>query len=62
MRSSARYEWLEVSASLSDAQLRGLFACAHAAMRANLRSTEWARRFPRYGRGAVHGRGGAALE
>jgi endonuclease-8 len=46
------------SASLSDAQLRGLFTCAHAAMRANLRSTEWARRFPGYGRGAVHGRGG----
>jgi endonuclease-8 len=46
------------AASLSDAQLRALFACAHLAMRANLRSMEWARRFPGYGRGAVHGRGG----
>lgn len=46
------------SASLSDAQLRALFARAQAAMRANLRATDWARRFPGYGRGAVHGRGG----
>ncbi len=49
--------WI-VSTSLSDAQLRALFAFAHAAMRASLRSTEWARRFPGHGRGAVHGRSG----
>jgi endonuclease-8 len=46
------------STALTDAELRGLFARAHQAMRANLRSTDWARRFPGYGKGAVHGRGG----
>ena len=46
------------TAALTDAQVRGLFARAHEAMRANLRSTRWARHFPGYGRGAVHGRGG----
>ncbi|TMF37373.1 MAG: Fpg/Nei family DNA glycosylase [Chloroflexi bacterium] len=42
---------------LDDAQLTALFETAHEAMRANLNGG-FKRRFPGYGRGAVHGRGG----
>jgi formamidopyrimidine-DNA glycosylase len=42
---------------LDDEQLSTLFETAHRAMRANLRGG-MERRFPGYGRGAVHGRGG----
>ncbi len=42
---------------LDDQELTALFETARAAMRANLRSGI-RRRFPGYGRGAVHGRGG----
>lgn len=42
---------------LTDPQLRGLFETARAAMRGNL-GQDFRRRFPGYGRGAVHGRGG----
>lgn len=45
------------TADLGDEQLATLFATAHEAMRANL-GAERERRFPGYGRGAVHGRGG----
>lgn len=48
--------WTRTDA-LSDAQLRALFETAREAMRANLK-TGVHRRFPGYGRGAVHGRGG----
>jgi endonuclease VIII len=42
--------------SLTDAQLTEVFAVARDALRSNLGTFE--RRFPGYGRGAVHGRGG----
>ena len=42
--------------SLTDQQLHDLYAVARDALRSNLGS--FARRFPGYGRGAVHGRGG----
>lgn len=48
--------WTRVDA-LSDEQLADLFQTAREAMRANLKSG-FQRRFPGYGRGAVHGRGG----
>ncbi len=48
--------WMRTG-TLSDEQLRGLFEAAREAMRANLGSGS-RRRFPGYGRGAVHGRGG----
>ena len=48
--------WLPV-AKLSDDDLAGLFTAARDAMRANL-DGGWQRRFPGYGRGAVHGRRG----
>jgi formamidopyrimidine-DNA glycosylase len=48
--------WTSVS-ELSDEQLAALLDAARNAMRANLRGG-MQRRFPGYGRGAVHGRGG----
>ena len=48
--------WTQVD-RLSDDQLGALFETARDAMRANL-SGAYQRRFPGYGRGAVHGRGG----
>jgi endonuclease-8 len=42
--------------SLTDAELAGVFEVARDALRSNLGTFE--RRFPGYGRGAVHGRGG----
>lgn len=42
--------------SVTDAQLAEVYAVAREALRSNLGSFE--RRFPGYGRGAVHGRGG----
>ncbi len=45
------------SAELTDEQLGALFEVAREAMRANL-SADVHRRFPGYGKGAVHGRGG----
>ncbi len=42
--------------SLSDARLGEVFEVARQALRSNLGG--WDRRFPGYGRGAVHGRGG----
>lgn len=42
--------------SLTDEQLRELYEVARDALRSNLGG--WERRFPGYGRGAVHGRGG----
>jgi endonuclease VIII len=48
--------WKPVS-DLSDADLRRLFETAREAMRSNLGPT-FERRFPGYGKGAVHGRGG----
>lgn len=45
------------SADLDDEKLSALFDAAHRAMKANLRG-DVQRRFPGYGRGAVHGRGG----
>jgi len=48
--------WAPV-AELSDDELAGLFTAARDAMRANL-GASWQRRFPGYGRGAVHGRRG----
>jgi endonuclease VIII len=47
----------KASDQLSDAQLGALFETARAAMRANLKGGV-NRRFPGYGQGAVHGRGG----
>lgn len=47
------------TAELDDDQLSALFETAHRAMQANLRGG-MERRFPGYGRGAVHGRGGRA--
>jgi len=44
------------TADLRDEQLTTLFETACKAMRANLNG--WDRRFPGYGKGAVHGRGG----
>jgi len=44
------------TADLGDEQLTTLFETARKAMRANLKA--WDRRFPGYGKGAVHGRGG----
>lgn len=44
------------TADLGDEQLTTLFETARKAMRANLK--RWDRRFPGYGKGAVHGRGG----
>jgi endonuclease-8 len=44
------------SAALSDEELAALYETARDAMRANLRGG-FRRRFPGYGRGAVHGRG-----
>ena len=41
---------------LSDEELAALFETARQAMRGNLKT--WDRRFPGYGKGAVHGRGG----
>ena len=46
--------WTAV-ADLSDDELAALFETARQAMRGNLRGG-WQRRFPGYGRGAVHGR------
>src|SRR5690242_8073823 len=43
---------------LDDEQLRTLFETARDAMRANLKGAGFERRFPGYGRGAVHGRVG----
>lgn len=48
--------WTRVDA-LSDEELGGLFEAAREAMRANL-GGGFRRRFPGYGRGAVHGRAG----
>lgn len=45
------------SSQLSDEELASLFETARQAMQANLRGPR-VRRFPGYGRGAVHGRGG----
>ena len=45
------------TSELSDQELAGLFEAARAALTANL-SGGAGRRFPGYGRGAVHGRGG----
>ena len=45
------------TATLTDADLKALFEVARQAMRANLRGGR-ERRFPGYGRGAVHGRAG----
>lgn len=47
--------WAPQSA-VSDAELRDLYATARDALRSNLGTFD--RRFPGYGRGAVHGRGG----
>ena len=47
--------WTSTS-ELSDGELAALFDTAREAMRGNLRGG-WERRFPGYGRGAVHGRG-----
>lgn len=47
--------WTAIS-DISDDELRALFETARQAMRGNLRGG-WERRFPGYGRGAVHGRG-----
>jgi endonuclease-8 len=44
-------------ADLDEARLRALFETAREAMRSNL-GPSWQRRFPGYGKGAVHGRGG----
>lgn len=49
--------WTEVAA-LSDSDLSELFVAARDAMRANLDGGDRRRRFPGYGRAAVHGRGG----
>ena len=46
-----------MTSSLSDEQLTRLFVTARDAMRANAGSTHW-RKFPGYGKGAVHGRRG----
>lgn len=48
--------WTRAS-DLPDEELAAVFTTARAAMRANLRGGR-GRRFPGYGRGAVHGRGG----
>jgi endonuclease VIII len=48
----------KASDELSDAGLGALFETAREAMRANLAGGAAHRRFPGYGRGAVHGRGG----
>ena len=48
--------WTPVG-ELADERLRALFETARAAMRSNL-GPGFDRRFPGYGRGAVHGRGG----
>lgn len=45
------------TAALEDGELAGLFETARAAMRTNLRGRAM-RRFPGFGRGAVHGRAG----
>ena len=45
------------TADLDDARLAALFETARGAMRANLKGG-FERRFPGYGKGAVHGRGG----
>jgi endonuclease-8 len=45
------------TADLDDARLAALFETAREAMRANLNGG-FDRRFPGYGKGAVHGRGG----
>jgi endonuclease-8 len=42
---------------LDDERLRAVFETAREAMRSNL-GPSWQRRFPGYGKGAVHGRGG----
>jgi endonuclease-8 len=49
--------WTPAS-GLGDDELKALFETARAAMLANLRGAYSRRRFPGYGRGAVHGRGG----
>ena len=46
------------TAQLDDDQLRMLFETAREAMRANIKGGGFERRFPGYGKGAVHGRGG----
>lgn len=43
---------------LQDGELAALFDTARHAMRANLNGRDFERRFPGYGKGAVHGRGG----
>jgi endonuclease-8 len=48
--------WTDAS-ELNEEQLAALFETAHRAMKANLRG-DVQRRFPGYGRGAVHGRAG----
>jgi formamidopyrimidine-DNA glycosylase len=43
---------------LEDAELQALFETARHAMRSNLKGRDFERRFPGYGKGAVHGRAG----
>lgn len=49
--------WTE-TANLTDAQIKDVYETAREAMSSNLRTDTHARRFPGYGRGAVHGRAG----
>ena len=48
----------KTTAEIKDEDLQNLFAAARTAMRANLDGDDRRRRFPGYGHGAVHGRGG----